>query len=53
MKRFSQPEFHIVAKCDVWKVYDRNQRYRCTFHSRQEAEAYIAQHSKSARRLSR
>ena len=53
MTRKPQPEFHIIAKCDVWKVYDRNQKYRCTFHSREEAEAYITQHSKTARRVSR
>ena len=51
--RAPQPEFHIVAKCDVWKVYDRNQKYRCTFHSREDAETYVAQHSKAHARVSR
>ena len=51
--RSPQPEFHIVAKCNVWKVYDRNQKYRCTFHSYADAQEYIRQNSKTTVRESR
>ena len=37
--------FHIVAKNDVWKVYDRDQKFRCAFHSQVEAQAYVVEHT--------
>ena len=43
-------EFRIVNQCHVWKVYDRNQKYRCSFNSRVDAEEYVKEHSKHGRR---
>ena len=41
--------FHIVAKNDVWKVYDRDQKFRCAFHSQAEAQAYVVEHTDPGR----
>lgn len=40
----AKPEYSIVEKAGVFKVFDRNQHYRCSFATRQAAQAYIDQH---------
>lgn len=37
-------DWHIKCCNDLWKVYDRDQKYRCSFRTRAEAETYIEQH---------
>jgi len=37
-------DWHIKCANDLWKVYDRDQKYRCSFRTRTEAEHYIDQH---------
>ena len=37
------PEYTISEKAGVFKVFDRNQHYRCSFSTRQAAQAYIDQ----------
>ncbi len=36
-----RPEYTIVEKDGAFKVFDRNQHYRCSFATRQGAQAYI------------
>jgi len=36
-----RPEYKIVEKDGSFKVFDRNQHYRCSFATRQGAQAYI------------
>lgn len=38
-------DWHIKCVNDLWKVYDRDQKYRCSFRTRAEAEHYIDQHT--------
>lgn len=38
-----RPEYTIVEKDGAFKVFDRNQHYRCPFATRQGAQAYIDQ----------
>lgn len=37
-------DWHVKCINDLWKVYDRDQKYRCSFRTRAEAETYIDQH---------
>ena len=37
-------DWHIKCANGVWKVYDKDQKYRCGFRTREEAEQYIDQH---------
>lgn len=37
----TRPEYSILEKDGVFKVFDRNQHYRCSFATRQGAQAYI------------
>ncbi|MFN8470303.1 MAG: hypothetical protein U0X20_32410 [Caldilineaceae bacterium] len=37
----TRPEYIIVEKDGVFKVFDRNQHYRCSFATRTGAQAYI------------
>ena len=37
-------DWHVRCVSDLWKVYDRDQKYRCSFRTRAEADAYIDQH---------
>lgn len=39
----TRPEYTIVEKDGAYKVFDRNQHYRCSFATRQGAQAYIDQ----------
>ena len=39
----ARPEYTIVEKAGAFKVFDRNQHYRCSFATRQAAQAYIDQ----------
>ena len=38
-----KPEYTILERNGVFKVYDRNQHFRCSFATRQAAQAYIDQ----------
>ena len=37
-------DWHVKCCNDLWKVYDKDQKYRCSFRTRAEAETYIEQH---------
>jgi len=37
----ARPEYTIVEKDGAFKVFDKNQHYRCSFATRQGAQAYI------------
>ncbi len=37
-------DWYIKCANNVWKVYDKDQKYRCSFRTRAEAEQYIDQH---------
>jgi len=37
----AKPEYSIKESGGVFKVYDRNQHYRCSFATRVGAQAYI------------
>lgn len=37
-------DWHIKCANGLWKVYDRDHKYRCSFRSKEEAEQYIDQH---------
>lgn len=37
-------DWHIKCVNGLWKVYDRDHKYRCSFRSKEEAEQYIDQH---------
>ena len=39
----ARPEYSILEKGGVFKVFDRNQHFRCSFATRQAAQAYIDQ----------
>ena len=39
----ARPEYSIVERDGVFKVFDRNQHYRCSFATHTGAEAYIAE----------
>jgi hypothetical protein len=39
----ARPEYTILEKAGVFKVYDRNQHYRCSFPTRAAAQTYIDQ----------
>ena len=39
----AKPEYSIKESGGVFKVYDRNQHYRCSFATRVAAQAYIDQ----------
>lgn len=41
----ARPEYTIVEKGGAFKVFDRNQHYRCSFATRLAAQAYIDQHT--------
>jgi hypothetical protein len=50
MKRINQvsasarkPELRIVEKSGVFKVFDKNDHFRCSFATREAAQAYIDQ----------
>lgn len=43
-----RPEYTIVEKDGVFKVFDRNQHYRCSFVTRTGAQAYIDEHTGKA-----
>lgn len=36
-----KPELHIIEKGGIYKVYDKNQHFRCSFATRAAAQAYI------------
>lgn len=38
-----KPEYTIVERNGVFKVYDKNEHFRCSFATRQAAQAYINQ----------
>lgn len=40
-QRTQTPDFTIVEKSGVFKVFDKNQHYRCSFATRTGAQAYI------------
>jgi hypothetical protein len=37
-------DWHIRCANDLWKVYDKEQKFRCSFRTRAEAERYIDLH---------
>lgn len=37
----ARPEYTIIEKAGVFKVFDKNQHFRCSFGSRDAAQAYI------------
>ena len=37
----ARPEYSIIEKAGAYKVFDKNQHYRCSFATRQAAQAYI------------
>ncbi len=39
----TRPEYSILEKGGVFKVFDRNQHFRCSFATRAAAQAYIDQ----------
>jgi len=39
----ARPEYTILEKGGVFKVFDKNQHFRCSFATRQAAQAYINQ----------
>ncbi len=39
----ARPEYTILEKGGVFKVFDRNQHFRCSFATRAAAQAYIDQ----------
>ena len=39
----ARPEYTILEKGGIYKVFDRNQHFRCSFATRQAAQAYIDQ----------
>ena len=39
----TRPEYSIKESGGVFKVFDRNQHYRCSFATRAAAQAYIDQ----------
>jgi hypothetical protein len=41
----TRPEYSIKESGGVFKVYDKNQHYRCSFATRTGAQAYIDQHT--------
>jgi hypothetical protein len=50
MKRINQtsshakrPELRIVEKSGVFKIFDKNDHFRCSFATREAAQAYIDQ----------
>lgn len=38
-----RPEYSILEKGGVYKVFDKNEHFRCSFATRQAAQAYIDQ----------
>lgn len=44
----ARPEYSILEKGGVFKVFDRNQHFRCSFATRQAAQAYIDQRTGKA-----
>ena len=42
-------DFFYVFRNDLWKVFDKDQKYRCSFRSEEEAKQYIETH-RTARR---
>ena len=43
----ARPEYSIIEKA-VFKVFDKNEHFRCSFATRQAAQAYIDQHTGKA-----
>lgn len=39
----AKAEYTIVEKAGIFKVFDRNQHYRCSFSTRQGAEDFITE----------
>lgn len=39
--RHAQPEYRIVEQGGLFKVYDRNEHYRCSFATLAAAQAYV------------
>lgn len=39
----ARPEYTILEKGGVFKVFDKNEHFRCSFATRQAAQAYIDQ----------
>jgi len=37
----TRPEYSILEKGGVFKVYDKNEHFRCSFGTRAAAQAYI------------
>lgn len=42
-KTTTRPEYSILEKDGMFKVFDKNQHFRCSFATRQAAQAYIDQ----------
>lgn len=44
----ARPEYSIIEKAGVFKVFDKNEHFRCSFPTRAAAQAYIDQRTGKA-----
>ena len=49
-RRSKKNDWHVCQANGVWRVYDPDQKFRCGFRIRAEADAYIESHATKRQR---
>lgn len=51
-RRAKKNDWHMRLTNGVWRVYDPDQKFRCSFRTEADADAYIESHSTKRTRRS-